>query len=53
VTIDYDWLRHVADSWGLLFLLGAFATGVLWAFRPGSSYRDHTEIPFKHDEPRD
>jgi cytochrome c oxidase cbb3-type subunit 4 len=48
--VDYEAMRHFADSWGLIFLLGVFAAGIAWAFRPGASYRDHREIPFKYDD---
>jgi cytochrome c oxidase cbb3-type subunit 4 len=34
--VDYDTLRHFADSWGLLFLTLFFVCVVLFAFRPGS-----------------
>jgi cytochrome c oxidase cbb3-type subunit 4 len=48
--MDYDALRHFADSWGLVFLLGVFAVAVLWLFRPGASYATHADIPFRRDE---
>lgn len=51
--MDYETMRHFADSWGLLFLVLVFLGAVVWAFRPGSSYRDHAEIPFKHDDRKD
>ncbi len=50
--MDYDALRHFADSWGLLFLLLIFLVAVLWVFRPGASYETHADIPFRHDEDR-
>lgn len=48
--MDYDTLRHFADSWGLVFLLAVFVAAVGWAFRPGSSYETHAGIPFRHDD---
>jgi len=49
--MDYNDLRHFADSWGLLALFLFFVGVVIFAFRPGS--RDHGEnaanIPFKED----
>jgi cytochrome c oxidase cbb3-type subunit 4 len=50
--MDYNELRHFADSWGLLFLLIVFAAAVGWAFRPGSRYDGHAQIPFRHDDER-
>jgi cytochrome c oxidase cbb3-type subunit IV len=51
-AVGYDELRHFADSWGLLFMTLFFAGAVLWAIRPGARkrYRDHADIPFRHDE---
>jgi cytochrome c oxidase cbb3-type subunit 4 len=48
----YDFLREMADSWGLLFLFLVFVGVILWAFRPGSSalHRDIAEIPLRNDE---
>ena len=34
--MDHETLRHIADSWGLLFLLAIFLTAIGIAFRPGS-----------------
>lgn len=48
--MDYDTARHLADSWGLVFLLGTFVIAVGWAFRPGSSYKNQAEIPFRNDD---
>ena len=49
--MDYNDLRHFADSWGLLALFLFFIGVVIFAFRPGS--RDHAKtaanIPFKED----
>ena len=32
----YSWLRHLADSWGLLAMVVAFLALSLWPFRPGA-----------------
>jgi cytochrome c oxidase cbb3-type subunit 4 len=48
--MDYNTMRHLADSWGLVFLAGVFVVAVLWLFRPGASYRSHAEIPFQYDD---
>jgi cytochrome c oxidase cbb3-type subunit 4 len=49
--MDYNDLRHFADSWGLLALFVFFIGVVIFAFRPGS--RHHADsaarIPFKDD----
>jgi cytochrome c oxidase cbb3-type subunit 4 len=31
----YDLLRHLADSWGLIFMALVFTGLCLWPFRPG------------------
>ena len=31
----YEFLRHFADSWGLLAMVLMWAGFTLWAFRPG------------------
>jgi cytochrome c oxidase cbb3-type subunit 4 len=50
--MDYHDLRHFADSWGLAFMVVVFVAAVAWAFRPGSSYQSHGDIPFRHDDER-
>ena len=37
----YDFLRHLADSWGLLAMLISFLVLTLWPFRPGAKSRNH------------
>jgi cytochrome c oxidase cbb3-type subunit IV len=44
--MDYNDLRHFADSWGLLALFLFFIGVVIFAFRPGS--RDHAEECREH-----
>ena len=48
--MDYHTLREIADSWGLVFMLVVFLVAVAWAMRPGVSFRDQAQIPFKHDD---
>ncbi len=49
--MDYNDLRHFADSWGLLAMTLFFVGAVLFAFRPGSRKlgSDAANIPFKED----
>ena len=49
--MDYETLRHFADSWGLLFLTLFFIGVVLFAFRPGSRQRaeEAAQIPLGED----
>jgi cytochrome c oxidase cbb3-type subunit 4 len=51
--VDYNVLRHFADSWGLAFMVLVFIVAVAWAFRPGSTYKRQAEMPFLHDDERD
>jgi cytochrome c oxidase cbb3-type subunit 4 len=51
--MTYDALRHFADSWGLLFLTLVFVGVIGWALRPGASYGEHADIPFKYDDRKD
>jgi len=32
--MSYDSLRHLADSWGLVIMVGVFAVLIGWAFLP-------------------
>ena len=34
--MNYDLLRHLADSWGLVVMTGVFTLLCLWPFRPGA-----------------
>ena len=49
--MDYETLRQLADSWGLLYLFVLFVAIVLFTFRPGSkaAAEDIAQIPFKED----
>ena len=50
--MDYQELRHFADSWGLVFMVVTLAALVGWAFRPGSRAAQHdaSMIPFRDEE---
>jgi cytochrome c oxidase cbb3-type subunit IV len=50
--MDYNNLRHFADSWGLLAMALFFIGAALFAFRPGSKKLadDAANIPFKEDK---
>ena len=50
--MDYNALRHFADSWGLLFMTLVFLGVLLWVFRPGArkQHEDARMIPFREDE---
>ena len=39
VHSTYEFLRHLADSWGLLAMTAVWIALALWPFRPGA--RDH------------
>ncbi len=51
--MDYETLRQLADSWGLVYLMVVFILVILFNFRPGSKQRaeDLANIPFREDEP--
>jgi cytochrome c oxidase cbb3-type subunit 4 len=53
--MNYDALRHFADSWGLVVMAVVFLTLVAWPFRPGSNRGNHhaaTSI-FEREDPID
>jgi cytochrome c oxidase cbb3-type subunit IV len=47
--MDYDSLRHFADSWGLVYLLVLFLSVVVFIFRPGAKQQaiDAAQIPLR------
>ncbi len=47
----YDTLRHFADSWALLLMLGIFLGLCFWPFRPGADARNReaATMIFKDD----
>lgn len=49
---DYEILRQLADSWGLVYLVAVFVGVVLFNFRPGTKQRaaDLAQIPFREDD---
>ena len=53
-TLHYDMLRHFADSWGLLYMMGIFLAVVYFIVRPGAKMRavDAASIPLHDDTPR-
>jgi cytochrome c oxidase cbb3-type subunit 4 len=50
--MDYQQLRHLADSWGLLFMVLTMIAIVGWTFRPGArgAHDDARMIPLRDDE---
>lgn len=55
--MDYESLRHFADSWGLLYMMGIFLVAVAFVLRPGARAHavDAAQIPFRDqdgEEPR-
>lgn len=49
--MDYETLRHFADSWGLLALVLLFLGIVAFVMRPGArrKYDENAKIPLKED----
>jgi len=49
--MDYETLRHAADSWGLVYLVVLFVLVVAFVFRPGGKRmaEDAAQIPLKED----
>jgi cytochrome c oxidase cbb3-type subunit 4 len=54
-TALYDTLRHFADSWGLLYMMGIFLIVVFFIVRPGAKSRamEAARIPLDDDMPGD
>ena len=50
--MDYETLRHAADSWGLLYLTVLFVGFVIYTFRPGSKAvaQDMAQLPLREDD---
>ena len=48
--MDYNTLRHLADSWGLLAMFVFFIGVAIFVFRPGSKqlYDEAARIPLKN-----
>lgn len=49
----YEELRHLADSWGLMFLAMIFLTFVGWTFRPGSGQKNDEAAHMIFEEDQD
>jgi len=49
--MDYETLRQMADSWGLLYLFVVFIGVIVLTFRPGTKQRadDIAQIPLRED----
>lgn len=52
-TVQYDMLRHFADSWGLLYMMAIFLAVVFLIVRPGAKASAHAaaRIPLDDNEP--
>ncbi|MGV8833699.1 MAG: cbb3-type cytochrome c oxidase subunit 3 [Devosia sp.] len=50
--MEYDNLRHFADSWGLLYLLILFVAVTVFMFRPGAKQQaiDAAQIPLRDSD---
>lgn len=50
--MSYDTIRHLADSWGLVFMGLLFVSFVGWTFRNGASQRhqDAANMIFRDDD---
>jgi cytochrome c oxidase cbb3-type subunit IV len=50
--MDYETLRQMADSWGLLYLFIVFIGVIIFTFRPGTKKQaaDIAQIPFREDK---
>ena len=50
--MDYNTMRHMADSWGLVYLFVIFIGVVIFTFRPGSKKKaeEIAKIPLKEDD---
>ena len=48
----YDFLRHLADSWGLVAMFVVFVVLAAWPFRPGARKRNDeaANVIFKDDQ---
>ena len=49
--MDYHQFRHLADSWGLVYLMVVFAAAVAFLFRPGAKahYDRAARIPLDEE----
>jgi cytochrome c oxidase cbb3-type subunit 4 len=53
-TLHYDALRHFADSWGLLYMMGIFLVVLFLIVRPGAKATaiEAASIPLHDESPR-
>lgn len=51
--MNYDDLRHFADSWGLVFMGVLFLTLIGWTFLPGARGRHDEAANIIFDEDQD
>lgn len=53
--MSYNELRHLADSYGLVFMAATFLTLVAWPFRRGARahHRRAAESIFEHEDRTD
>ncbi|REC57933.1 cbb3-type cytochrome c oxidase subunit 3 [Rhodosalinus sediminis] len=49
---EYNFLRTLADSWGLLAMFLFFLGVVIWVFLPGrgKAHEESKTIPFRHED---
>jgi cytochrome c oxidase cbb3-type subunit 4 len=49
--MDYETLRHFADSWGLVYMVTIFVVMLAFVLRPGARKQaeDAANIPFNED----
>ncbi len=49
--MEYENLRQLADTWGLVFLVAVFVFVVAATFRPGAKkvHEENARIPLKED----
>jgi cytochrome c oxidase cbb3-type subunit 4 len=47
----YETLRHFADSWGLVYMMGIFLAVAFMIIRPGARNKaaDAAQIPFRDE----
>jgi len=48
--MNYEALRHFADSWGLVFMGLIFLTFIGWTFRPGAGSHHEAAADMIFDE---
>ncbi|MBN9433944.1 MAG: cbb3-type cytochrome c oxidase subunit 3 [Bosea sp.] len=53
--MDYETMRHFADSWGLVYMVAIFLAAVFWVLRPRArqAARDAALIPFRDETGKD